>query len=66
MQQKNHEGFAASESVAQPVLREYIFRNLDDGNPSQLSVRYGDQGAYLDRVDKEGGVLLALLKSYKD
>eukprot|EP00980_Cylindrotheca_fusiformis_P003213 scaffold732_cov114-Cylindrotheca_fusiformis.AAC.1 len=65
-QQMSHKAFGASKNGAQPVLREYVFRNLDDGNPSQLSVRYGDQSAYLDRVKKEGGVLLALLKSYKD
>lgn len=65
-QQKQHPSFAAPGSLPQPVLREYVFRNLDDGSPCQLSVRFGDAGAYLDRVDNEGGVLLALLKSYSD
>ncbi|KAL3944147.1 MAG: hypothetical protein SGBAC_001794 [Bacillariaceae sp.] len=66
-QQKSHQDYAAVLDVSvQPVMREYVFRNLNNGNPCQLSVRFGDKDAYLDRVDKEGGVLLALLKSYKD
>jgi hypothetical protein len=65
-QQKQHSTFANLESIPKPVLREYVLRNLDDDNPCQLSVRFGDEGAYLDRVDNEGGVLLALLKSYSD
>jgi hypothetical protein len=65
-QQKEHSTFTTFESLPVPVLREYVLRNLDESNPCQLSVRFGDQGAYLDRVDNEGGVLLALSKSYKD
>lgn len=65
-QQQQHSTFSALESLPKPVLREYVLRNLDEGNPCQLSVRFGDEGAYLDRVDNEGGVLLALSKSYKD
>ena len=62
-QQKQHSTFTSLESLPKPVLREYVFRNVDDDNPCQLAVRFGDEGAYLDRVDNEGGVLLALLKS---
>jgi hypothetical protein len=71
-QQKHHSGFATanprglSDSLPQPVLREYVLRNLDDDKPCQLAVRFGDSGAYLGRVDNEGGVLLAILKSYTD
>ncbi|CAJ1961959.1 unnamed protein product [Cylindrotheca closterium] len=66
-QQKGQQDYvAASETSVQPVMREYVFRNLNEGNPCQLSVRFGSKDNYLDRVDKEGGVLLALLKSYKD
>jgi Rab3 GTPase-activating protein catalytic subunit len=65
-QQKQHSTFTSWESLPKPVLREYVLRNLDDGNPCQLSVRFGDEGAYLDRVDNEGGVLLALMKSCGD
>jgi Rab3 GTPase-activating protein catalytic subunit len=65
-QQQQHSTFSTLESLPKPVLREYVLRNLDEDNPCQLSVRFGDEGAYLDRVDNEGGVLLALSKSYKD
>jgi Rab3 GTPase-activating protein catalytic subunit len=65
-QQKQHSTFTSWESLPKPVLREYVLRNLDAEHPCQLSVRFGDEGAYLDRVDNEGGVLLALLKSYSD
>jgi hypothetical protein len=65
-QQKQHSTFTSLESLPKPVLREYVLRNLDEGNPCQLSVRFGDEGAYLDRVDNEGGVLLALMKSRGD
>jgi hypothetical protein len=65
-QQQQHSTFSTLESLPKPVLREYVLRNLDESNPCQLSVRFGDEGAYLDRVDNEGGVLLALSKSYKD
>lgn len=71
-QQKHHavfipaNGRVTGDTVPQPVLREYVFRNLDDDKPSQLAVRFGDTGAYLGRVDNECGVLMALLKSYTD
>ena len=47
-----------------PILREYVFRNLDDENPCQLAVRFGDEVTDADRGENEGGVLLALSKSY--
>ena len=47
-----------------PMLREYVFRNLDDENPCQLAVRFGDEVTAADRGENEGGVLLALSKSY--
>ena len=65
-QQQQHSNFATYDSLPKPVLREYVLRNIDDSIPCQLSVRFGDEGAYLDRVESEGGVLLALSKSYKD
>ena len=47
-----------------PMLREYVFRNLDEENPCQLAVRFGDEVTDFDRGENEGGVLLALSKSY--
>lgn len=58
--------FSTLESLPKPVLREYVLRNLDKGNFCLLSVRFGDEGTYLNPVDNENGVLLALSKSYKD
>ena len=51
-----------------PLLREYILRNLDDSCPCQLSVRFGDKGAYLDTdmEQEEGAIVLALTKSFAD
>jgi hypothetical protein len=49
-----------------PLLREYMLRNLDDSNPCQLSVRFGDKGAHVDNTDKEGGLVLALTKTFRD
>lgn len=54
------------DGVPEPVLREYVLRNLDDEKPCQLAVRFGDAGAYLGRVENEGGVLLAITKSFTD
>jgi len=52
------------DKVPNPILREYVFRNLDDENPCQLAVRFGDEVTDADRGENEGGVLLALSKSY--
>jgi hypothetical protein len=70
-QQKQHLGSAASthslaDGMPQPLLREYVLRNLDNDRPCQLAVRFGDAAAYLGRVDNEGGVLLAISKSRTD
>lgn len=48
-----------------PLLREYVFRNLDDENPAQLAVRFGEEGNDSSHVSpgSEGGVLMALMKS---
>ena len=65
-QQKQHSTFQSWDSLPKPVLREYVLRNIDSEHPCQLSVRFGDEGAYLDRVENEGGILIALMKSYSD
>lgn len=67
-QQKQHLGATTSrhsiaDGIPQPLLREYILRNLDNDKPCQLAVRIGDESAYLGRVENEGGVLLAITKS---
>eukprot|EP00536_Pseudo-nitzschia_multiseries_P012324 jgi/Psemu1/208354/e_gw1.466.49.1 len=54
----------SKDRLPNPMLREYVFRNLDDENPCQLAVRFGDEVTNLDRGENEGGVLLALSKSY--
>jgi len=54
----------SKDKLPNPMLREYVFRNLDDENPCQLAVRFGDEVTNLDRGENEGGVLLALSKSY--
>ncbi|KAG7347273.1 Rab3 GTPase-activating protein catalytic subunit [Nitzschia inconspicua] len=53
------------DNLPHPLLREYVFRNLDDENPAQLAVRFGEEGARLrdGTSDIVGGVLLALMKS---
>jgi hypothetical protein len=53
------------ENLPQPLLREYVFRNLDDENPSQLAVRFGKEGATPTGSNPSvaGGILLALMKS---
>ncbi len=55
---------SARDKTPNPLLREYVFRNLDDENPCQLAVRFGDEVTDFDRGENEGGVLLALSKSY--
>ena len=65
-QQKHHLTFTSLESLPKPLLREYVLRNLDAEHPCQLSVRFGDEGAYLNSLESEGGILLALMKSYRD
>ena len=55
---------SARDRTPNPMLREYVFRNLDDENPCQLAVRFGDEVTAADRGENEGGVLLALSKSY--
>eukprot|EP00751_Fragilariopsis_kerguelensis_P013129 CAMPEP_0170766810 /NCGR_PEP_ID=MMETSP0733-20121128/5361_1 /TAXON_ID=186038 /ORGANISM="Fragilariopsis kerguelensis, Strain L26-C5" /LENGTH=1589 /DNA_ID=CAMNT_0011107801 /DNA_START=132 /DNA_END=4901 /DNA_ORIENTATION=+ len=52
------------DKLPNPILREYVFRNLDDDNPCQLAVRFGDEVTNLDQGENEGGVILALSKSY--
>jgi Rab3 GTPase-activating protein catalytic subunit len=61
--------------VVRPALREYILRNLDDSHPCQLSVRFGDEIAMLNRSKSNnsragnqehasgGGLIIALTKS---
>lgn len=56
----------SKDRLPNPILREYVFRNLDDENPCQLAVRFGNEGPNLDQGGDEGGVLLALMKAYCD
>mmetsp|Transcript_16829 Transcript_16829/g.38871 ORF Transcript_16829/g.38871 Transcript_16829/m.38871 type:complete len:1574 (+) Transcript_16829:146-4867(+) len=64
-QQKENKRLDPShEKIPNPILREYVFRNLDDENPCQLAVRFGDEVNNIDRGENEAGVLLALNKSY--
>ena len=58
----------SKDSLPDPLLREYVFRNLDDENPCQLAVRFGDDDGTTSLADNngdtnEGGVLLALMRS---
>jgi len=55
-----------ADGIPQPLLREYVLRNLDNDRPCQLAVRFGDAAAYLGRVDNDGGVLIAVTKSRTD
>jgi Rab3 GTPase-activating protein catalytic subunit len=54
----------SKDNLPNPLLREYVFRNLDDENPAQLAVRFGEEGGNPkdNRSASEGGVLLALMK----
>jgi Rab3 GTPase-activating protein catalytic subunit len=52
--------------LPKPVLREYLLRNLDDANPCQLSVRYGEAGRPEDKGDGPSGLMLALTKTLGD
>lgn len=54
------------DGLPSPMLREYVFRNLDEEHPCQLAVRFGDEDAGPDQGENEGGVLLALMKAYDD
>lgn len=60
-----HDQQATNDSLPLPSLREYILRNTDEDNPCQLCVRFGDEGAF-EGIDEDGGVMLALTKSYRD
>mmetsp|Transcript_18427 Transcript_18427/g.29703 ORF Transcript_18427/g.29703 Transcript_18427/m.29703 type:complete len:1511 (+) Transcript_18427:284-4816(+) len=62
-QRRNKIQDPSKDKLPNPLLREYVFRNLDDENPCQLAVRFGDEGTKLDEGGNEGGVLLALMKS---
>ena len=48
-----------------PVLREYLLRNLDDSNPCQLSVCYGDRNASCGGVPSKdsASLMVALTKT---
>jgi len=63
-QKENKLEEACRDRSPNPILREYVFRNLDDENPCQLAVRFGDEVTKIDQGENEGGVLLALSKSY--
>jgi hypothetical protein len=62
-QQENKLLDPLQDKLPNPILREYVFRNLDDDNPCQLAVRFGDEVTNPDEGKNEGGVLLALSKS---
>lgn len=66
----------SSTPVVRPALREYVLRNLDDSHPCQLSVRFGDDLALLNKgknggkqkgigtnTKNEGGLIIALSRS---
>jgi hypothetical protein len=69
-QQRQRRNTISSEDVhdglPSPMLREYVFRNLNDDCPCQLAVRFGDQECGPDHGENEGGVLLALMKAHVD
>lgn len=61
-----HNQQATQDTHPVPCLREYILRNTDEDNPCQLCVRFRDKGVAQEGTEEEGGVLLALTKSYRD
>jgi hypothetical protein len=66
-QRQNGERETSKDNLPNPLLREYVFRNLDDDNPAQLAVRFGEEGANMEAGSaREGGVLLALMKSNEE
>ena len=60
-----HRQQQVADNMPVPSLREYILRNTDENNPCQLCVRFGDEGAF-EGIGAEGGVMVALTKSYRD
>jgi hypothetical protein len=60
-----HRQQQVADSMPVPSLREYILRNTDENTPCQLCVRFGDEGAF-EGIGAEGGVMVALTKSYRD
>ena len=67
-QEKNAAGNLV-DSQPKPVLREYLFRNLDDCHPCQLSVRHADPSLSEDdgrHESNKGGLMIALTKSRDD
>jgi hypothetical protein len=62
--QTNYQG--ATSAIPKPVLRDYVFRNLDDGNPCQLSVRASSSRNISDDKNDTNDVLMALLKTFDD
>mgnify|MGYP005847302801 CR=1 FL=1 len=61
--------------AAQPALREYVFRNLDDSHPCQLSVRFGVKAApgkkantarEQGKAESAEGLIVALTKTRSD
>jgi Rab3 GTPase-activating protein catalytic subunit len=57
---------ALSEEFSKPAMREYVFRNVDDANPCQLSVRLGDESVMFEGGDPGGSLLLALTKTHRE
>jgi len=65
----NHQQISNSQEIGQkprPSVREYLFRNLDDSNPFQLTARYGEKEDADTKKAKPGRLLLALTKTTRD
>jgi Rab3 GTPase-activating protein catalytic subunit len=60
---------SSQEEQPVPSLRDYVLRNMDETNPCQLCVRYGDKGIDADKNDEDddgggcGGLLLAVART---
>ena len=61
--QQSREG---GKKAPKPLLREYLLRNVDDSNPCQLSVRYGDASLGHDADNNGSGLMVALTSSRCD
>ncbi|CAB9500581.1 Rab3 GTPase-activating protein catalytic subunit [Seminavis robusta] len=53
---------AGNVALPNPMLREYLLRNLDDANPCQLSVRYCESSS----DNNQGGLMIGLTRTQTD
>jgi hypothetical protein len=63
LRQQNKVTGKRADSKPTPSLREYLLRNTDDSNPTQLCVRYGDENI---EGAENGGLILALTKCVRE